>query len=123
MAKMKILFYDGNCGLCQRSVQFLYQIDKDRQLHFAPLNGDTYKQIYRTELSKLTTLKYYDGQKTFLKSSAILEILWLIGGIYKLSYILKIIPPFLRDYIYDFISNRRSSLTCLNLIKNERFLL
>jgi predicted DCC family thiol-disulfide oxidoreductase YuxK len=36
-----VVFYDGVCGLCDRSVQFLLARDRERVLHFAPLQGPT----------------------------------------------------------------------------------
>lgn len=36
-----VLFYDGVCGLCDRSVQFLLARDRERVLHYAPLQGPT----------------------------------------------------------------------------------
>jgi predicted DCC family thiol-disulfide oxidoreductase YuxK len=36
-----VVFYDGVCGLCDRSVQFLLARDRERVLHFAPLQGST----------------------------------------------------------------------------------
>lgn len=120
---MKIIFYDGNCGLCQRSIQFLWRIDRRKAICFAPLNGVTYKKIYGEELDKLTTVKFYDGSKTYEKSSAILESLWWIGGIYRAIYVFKIIPKFVRDYIYDQIASKRHLTNCILLVKDDRFLL
>ncbi len=36
-----MVFYDAVCGLCDRSVQFLLAHDRERVLHFAPLQGPT----------------------------------------------------------------------------------
>ncbi|MGE4512410.1 MAG: DCC1-like thiol-disulfide oxidoreductase family protein, partial [Chryseobacterium sp.] len=44
------------------------------------------------------------------KSKAILKITNLLGGIYKLSALGKIIPPFLNDKIYDIVSKNRMKL-------------
>lgn len=62
LSKLKIVFYDGNCGLCQRSVEYLYVSDKKAILHFAPLNGITYVKIYKSNLNDLTTLKFFNDK-------------------------------------------------------------
>ncbi|WP_436794888.1 thiol-disulfide oxidoreductase DCC family protein [Actinospongicola halichondriae] len=36
-----IVLYDGVCGLCHRGVRSLMGLDRDRILHFAPLQGET----------------------------------------------------------------------------------
>lgn len=40
-----IVLYDGVCGLCHRGVRALMDLDRDRKLHFAPLQGDTAKRL------------------------------------------------------------------------------
>lgn len=119
---MKIIFYDGKCGLCQRSIQFIFKADKDKTFYFAPLNGVTYKDIYGNALDPLSTLKLFNENKTSQKSTAILEILSLLGGKYKYLYILKVIPIFIRDYLYDKVAFRRNAVTCLILENNNHFL-
>lgn len=119
---MTIVFYDGDCGLCQRSIQFLYKADKNKLLLFAPLNGKHYKQVYGDELSRFTTVKLYHDNKTYEKSSAFLELCLILGGFYKVYYVFKIIPAFVRDFIYDLIASRRKSFVCILLPKDERFL-
>ncbi len=41
--KQPILFFDGVCGLCNRTVDFVLQEDRDRRFLFAPLQGETFK--------------------------------------------------------------------------------
>lgn len=36
-----VVLYDGVCGLCHRGVRALMGLDRERQLHFAPLQGET----------------------------------------------------------------------------------
>ena len=38
-----LVLYDGECGLCDRAVQFLLRHDKKGAHAFAPLQGDTAK--------------------------------------------------------------------------------
>lgn len=36
-----LVLYDGHCGLCDRSVQWLLRLDSEGRLRFAPLQGET----------------------------------------------------------------------------------
>ena len=45
--------------------------------------------------------------KTYTKSSAVLKSMYLLGGIYKLSIVLFLIPRLIRDYIYTQIACNR----------------
>ena len=119
---MTIIFYDGDCGLCQRSIQFLYRADKKKVLFFAPLNGVTYKQVYGDDLVLLTTVKLYYDNKTYEKSSAFFKLCLILGGYYKLFTIFILIPVFVRDYIYDQIALKRKNFVCILLPKDDHFL-
>lgn len=117
-----IIFYDGDCGLCQRSIAYLAQNDVKKKLLFAPLNGETYRQVFQNEPADLKTVMFYTDSKTKIKSDAILSALYFIGGYNKLFIIAKIIPSFIRDRVYDFIANHRKKITCIILTRDERFL-
>lgn len=122
---MIVVFYDGDCGLCQRLIQFLLKADKKKILNFAPLGGKNYRRIYGDEQRSFTTLILnYDG-KTFEKSSAVLKLCLLLGGAYKLLYFFVIVPGFIRDALYDFIAFRRKRICKLSpgdITSDARFL-
>ena len=118
---MLVVFYDGNCGLCQRSIQFLLKADKEKRLLFAPLNGETYKLLNKDGPSTLSSVIYYQDGKSFEKSTAILKLCLALGGFYRLYSFFIIIPPFLRDFIYDQIAKRRKKFSCIILNRNNQF--
>lgn len=117
----KIIFYDGDCGLCQRSIYLLVKLDTRKELSFAPLNGLTYKKFFKEE-SDLVTVVYFRDGKLFTKSDAIIEVCRSLGGVKKLALLLKLIPRFLRDKVYDLIAGHRKKVSCIILKKDERFL-
>lgn len=117
----RIVFYDGDCGLCQRAISMLYTLDSKKILRFAPLNGDTYKKYFNV-VSNMTTIVFYNNGKEFIRSDAAIEIMWVLGGWKKLAIIFKIVPLFLRDKIYLFIAKHRKKVSCIILHKDERFL-
>lgn len=117
----KILFYDGECGLCQRSVSLLAKCDDKKVLQFAPLNGSTY-QTFFPKPAQMNTVIYLEGKSTFQKSAAIIKCFHSLGGIYKLVGVLKLIPRPIRDWLYDRIANNREKFRCALVMKDERFL-
>lgn len=116
-----IIFYDGDCGLCQRSVNFLYKIDTHKKLKYAPLNGLTYKS-YNFNESPLETVVFFHNGKIYEKSQAIIETVSYLGGWKKLIMLLYLIPQFLRDWAYKKIANNRKKVSCIILAKDTRFL-
>lgn len=56
---------------------------------------------------KNDTVVYKKADRWFIKSEAILEILYDLGGIWRLSRIFKVVPKSLLDRLYDFIARNR----------------
>jgi len=104
-----IVFYDGICGLCNRSVIWLIKHDRKRILRYASLQSGFSKKALQDEGLDITsgTIVFYDDQKVYTKSAAILKIFRRLGGIYRLAMIFYILPPVLRDAIYDWIARNR----------------
>lgn len=119
---MIIVFYDGDCGLCQRSIATLARIDKKNKFNFAPLNGKTYLMIHGGKLANLASVVLYVDGKSFEKSSAFFEICRRLGGWYYLFLVFAIFPKSLCNFVYDRVASRRQSIACVNIVKNEKFL-
>ena len=122
----KILFFDGDCGLCQRSVQFIMNRDHERQIFFAPLQGQTAKVVLPHSLRmNLDTIVYRrDKESTLLRSSAVLQA--LIDTNSERRFFAKIsmlLPVFLRDWFYMRVANNRKRIfksACQLPTKEER---
>lgn len=104
-----ILFFDGVCGLCNRAVDFVLTRDKDGTVKFAPLQGDTARQLLTPEdLADLNTMVLWVGGKTYRKSAAAVRILWrLHWGWQATGTVLWLIPLPLRNLGYTLIAKNR----------------
>ena len=105
-----VVLFDGVCNLCNSSVQFLIRNDKKKQLRFASLQSDFGQEVLRkfnlpqTDFNSFVLL---EGEKVYLRSSAALRIAYYLGGFWKIFQIFWIIPPFIRNAIYNFIAQNR----------------
>ena len=105
----KIIFYDGLCAMCNRFIRILITLDKKEKFLLAPLqgkNGKILQKKFSKKLHEVESVIFYNKQ-VYTKSSAVINILSELGGIYKLAYIFNIIPSFISDYIYDYIARNR----------------
>ncbi|MQG51900.1 MAG: DUF393 domain-containing protein [SAR202 cluster bacterium] len=108
-----IVFYDGYCILCNRTIDFVIKYDKKEKILFASLQSDyaistLSKLKYKSEnIKNIDNVIYLQNTILKIKSDAILSILSDMGGIYHLSKIFYCIPRFIRDYLYDQIAKRR----------------
>tara|TARA_Y100000991_G_C21903290_1_gene319073 strand:- start:179 stop:550 length:372 start_codon:yes stop_codon:yes gene_type:complete len=95
-----ILYYDGLCVLCNKSIRFI--IDRDRKNQFKIGLLDAFK----SEDKQDSVILVHKGIK-YNYSSAVIKSLILLGGIYKLAFLLFILPKSLRDFLYKIIAKNR----------------
>lgn len=104
-----VLFYDGECGLCARVVQFALKRDRHRRLHYAPLQGVTYAAVADPKKPvDLDTVVLLDRDGLHVRSEAVVRMFRLMGGVWGFwGLILGLLPRFVRDAGYRFIARRR----------------
>lgn len=106
-----VVFFDGECGICNHTVQFLIKRDRAQRLRFAPLQGETASARLGAEAaSRLDTLYFSDEAGTFSRSSAALRIAGYLPWPWALARGFWVIPKFIRDFIYDAVAKRRHLL-------------
>lgn len=126
-----ILFFDGDCGLCNRTVQFLIKRDRHNRLYFAPLQGTTAEAIVPVEYRELLSTVVYNRAHTdkkhslHIRSDAVLLALIDIGGFWRIfARCARVFPVRFRDWCYDRIATNRSRLfkkeTCRLPTKEEQ---
>lgn len=111
-----VVFYDGECGMCMRSVRWIMARDRKGQFHYAPLQGETARALpaYLRQLDTLDTLVVAklaeDGSVHQLAthSTAVIMIGSELGGGWRcLGRIAALLPRAMRDGIYRQIAKRR----------------
>lgn len=110
-----IVLYDGVCGLCDQLVQFLLKRDKSDQLRYASLQSDFAAKILLrhglnpADLDTVCVVWNYeeDGERVLTRSTAIIEVVKDLGGIWKLVEVGKIIPRPIRDMAYELVARNR----------------
>jgi predicted DCC family thiol-disulfide oxidoreductase YuxK len=107
-SNLRIVLYDGECALCNRTVSFLIKADRNQKLKFAPLGGVTAKILNINEFADgEASVVFYNNEKVHYKSTAILYIILELPLPWKLFYVFKIVPTFIRDYCYKIIGKNR----------------
>lgn len=105
----QIVFFDGVCNLCNGAVNWLIDHDSRNQLHFAPLQGESFHLLKnsKTLSDDLSTIVFWSEGRFFTHSEAVLRVCAALGGIWRLARVGLIIPAFLRDILYRFIARNR----------------
>jgi predicted DCC family thiol-disulfide oxidoreductase YuxK len=105
-----IILFDGICNFCNSSVNFIIDKDISDNFRFAPIQSDEgIFLIKRLEIDiiKNDSLILIEGNSFYLRSSAALRIAKKLKGLWRLTYIFIIIPPFIRDIAYNIIAKYR----------------
>ena len=105
--RQQIVLFDGVCGMCNASVDFILSRDRDKKFLFSPLQGKFANEQFPRECKDLKTIIYFKNGMILRRSSAVLRILIDLGGLWVVVWPLLLIPAFLRDFFYRIIANSR----------------
>lgn len=112
-ASTPVLLYDGTCGYCARSVQFVLAHDRRASLRFGPLEGAFGRALVAAhpELVGVDSVVWYDGSRVQVRSDAALAVLRHLGGGWGvLAALGRVVPRVVRDALYDAVARRRFTL-------------
>jgi predicted DCC family thiol-disulfide oxidoreductase YuxK len=106
-----LVFYDGECGLCQRAVRFVLSEDVGEAWRLSPLQGETFTALGIAESAIPDSMGVKVGDRLLWHSSAVVLLLWRIGGYWRVAgALLWCVPKPLRDLGYVCVARVRRSL-------------
>ena len=126
-----MLVYDGSCGFCSRSVQFILRHERRHDLLFvtrdSPLGQDLRRHF---RLQGVESMLWIAGEQASIESNAVLRAARYLGGVWSvLAALGSIVPSWLRNWAYRLIARHRRKLgsaatSCLvpTAEQRERFL-
>ena len=108
----RLVLFDGVCGLCNRSIQWLVSKDDRRVLRYAPLQGDTANRLRQSwpdsfpEVHDTVLFVDTSGEdvRILVRSRAVLAILRAIGRAPTTTRLLSWIPAPVLDLGYRALS-------------------
>ena len=109
--QQRIILFDGICNLCNASVIFVLQHEREPMFKFASIQSAAGQELLRwcglpSEYAQAVILmdpgKIHLGSTAALKIGQSLEFPW-----WFLSYIGLVVPEFIRDWVYNQIAQHR----------------
>ena len=113
MKSKYIVFFDGVCNLCDRTVQFILKRDRKKRFLFGSLQGKTgqeYLHKYHLPADKFHSFMLIEGNVLYTRSTAVLRMLKHLGRGWQLLYVFIYIPQPIRDGVYTLIATNRYKL-------------
>lgn len=106
----KIIFFDGVCNLCNASVDFIIRRDRHGVFRFASLQSDAARErlpASYVDSGTFETIVLYENGQIYDRSTAALRISRHLSDAWPLFSVFLVLPRFLRDPVYRFISRNR----------------
>jgi predicted DCC family thiol-disulfide oxidoreductase YuxK len=105
-----VVLFDGVCNLCNGSVQFIIARDPGARFRFAALDSDAAMRMLRecgVSSPLPDSMALIEHGIVYTRSAAALRIARRLRFPWRLSYAFILVPPALRDAIYDLIARHR----------------
>ena len=105
-----LVLFDGVCGMCNRTVDFVLAHDRGAVFRFAALQstaGQAALARHRLPPDYSDSIVLIVGGRYYRYSTAALEIVRRLGPPWSMLWALAVVPPPIRDVVYDFVTARR----------------
>lgn len=105
-----VILFDGVCNLCSSSVQFVIKHDPKHYFHFASLQSSFGQEVlekYKLPAADFDSFILLENGKVYTRSTAALKVIKKLNGLWPALYAFVIIPPFIRNAVYNFIARNR----------------
>ncbi|PJL59791.1 thiol-disulfide oxidoreductase DCC family protein [Stenotrophomonas maltophilia] len=105
-----VIVFDGVCALCNRWVRFLLRFDRRGRYRFAAMQGERGSALLRShglDPQDPASFLLLDAQGAWTDTDAILRVLAGLGGAWRLSGVLRMVPRRWRDAAYRMLARNR----------------
>ena len=104
---MSIIIFDSECLMCSNAVSFIINHDSKKKFYFLALDSNRAKEITKKFNITQDSIILVDDDTFCLYSEAILKISKALDSPYNYLYLFRVLPLFLRDYVYKFVAKHR----------------
>ncbi|MCA9433751.1 MAG: DUF393 domain-containing protein, partial [Candidatus Omnitrophica bacterium] len=105
-----IILFDGVCNFCNSSVDFVIARDPKGIFRLGALQSEEakpYLEKYEIDPDDLSSMALIEDGKLYRRSTAALRIARRLKQPWPLLYVFIVIPPFVRDFVYNWIAKNR----------------
>jgi len=126
-----LVFYDGECGLCDQAVQFILKKDKNKLFCFAPLKGETASKFLQDSFKGTDSVILVENfclkPSIYIEGEAVLRICSHLPYPSKFLSFFSFVPLFITNGCYRLVARHREWLVDKSCVlpdsgENGRFL-
>lgn len=104
-----IVFFDGECVMCNAFVDLVLRADRAGTFRFAPLRGETARRMLPplSDDPRSWSMLYLDERGLHGKSDASLEVYRRLGGAWTILSLARFVPAAVRNRCYRLLARNR----------------
>jgi len=107
-----IVLYDGDCHICNASIQFILRHERNNKLKFASLSAipSSLSDTISNKIGKSDAIHFVYNKEVSIESDAVIRIASYLKSPYSWLGIIRFIPLRIRNYVYRFIARNRHKM-------------
>ncbi|KSU88262.1 hypothetical protein A2U94_18220 [Bacillus sp. VT 712] len=107
--KKHIIFFDGDCHMCNQTILFIMNHDPTVTFCFASLQSSLGEKLRTNHIipQQYNSIVLFQNELIYTKSTAMLRIVKELTGPVKYAYVFIIVPKRIRDKVYDYVAKHR----------------
>ena len=104
-----IVFFDGECVMCNGFLDWMITIDRSALLKVSPLQGETAKKLLPSlpHNPEEWSIYFLDETRLYSQSEAVVQILRRLGGFWAMLSVAGVVPVGVRDAVYRSVASNR----------------
>ena len=105
-----VILFDGECNLCNSSVDFVVERDPDGVFKLGSLQSEAGRRLmerHGLDPEAMDSIVLIDGDEVYRESDAALRIARKMSGAWPLLSVFRVVPAFIRDAVYRWIARNR----------------
>lgn len=106
----EIVFFDGECNLCSKSVQFILKHERNNKMKFCALQSEfaqTFLKNLGVSFQSQASIILVKNNEYFTASDALIHIGYNLKWYLRWMVVFKLIPAFIRNIVYFKIAKNR----------------
>ena len=104
-----IVFFDGECVMCNGFLDWMMTIDRSALLRVSPLQGETARRLLPPlpHNPEEWSIYFLDETRLYSQSEAVVQILRRLGGFWAMLSVAGVVPVGVRDVVYRNVASNR----------------
>ena len=104
-----IVFFDGECVMCNGFLDWMITIDGSALLRVSPLQGETARRLLppSSHNPEEWSIYFLDETTLYSQSEAVVQILRRLGGFWAMLSVAGVVPVGVRDAVYRSVASNR----------------